>query len=55
MMPATYDKDRHSRSSSDTNLPEADLEKGEARPELEEEEIAEGKVHIAYHLTTIRR
>lgn len=31
-----YDKDRHSRSSSKTDLP--DLEKGESRNEKEEEE-----------------
>jgi hypothetical protein len=35
-MAAMYDKDRHSRSSSKTDLP--DLEKGESRNEKEEEE-----------------
>ncbi|OAK98993.1 MFS general substrate transporter [Phaeosphaeriaceae sp. SRC1lsM3a] len=42
-MSTTYDKDRHSRSSSETHIPEPDLEKGEARPEQEEEDIAESK------------
>jgi hypothetical protein len=41
-MSAIYDKDRHSRSSSKTDIP--DLEKGEARPEKEEEEIIEDNV-----------
>jgi uncharacterized protein YkvS len=36
---------RHSRSSSDTHIP--DLEKGDARPDKEEEEVVEGKVSIS--------
>jgi hypothetical protein len=35
---------QHSRSSSDTHIP--DLEKGDARPDKEEEEIVEEKVRI---------
>jgi hypothetical protein len=35
---------RHSRSSSDTHIP--DLEKGDARPDKEGEEIVEEKVSI---------
>jgi hypothetical protein len=41
-MTTVYDKDRHSRSSSKTNIP--DLEKGEARPEKDGEEIVEDEV-----------
>jgi hypothetical protein len=41
-MTTTYEKDQHSRSSSDTNVP--DLEKGEARPEEQEEKIVQDNV-----------
>jgi hypothetical protein len=36
-MPATYEKEGHSRTSSQTNVP--DLEKGEASLEREEDEV----------------
>lgn len=49
-MSTTYDKDRHSRSSSETHIPEPDLEKGEARPEQEEEDIAESKVCFVHYI-----
>jgi hypothetical protein len=59
-MAAIYDKDRHSRSSSKTDIP--DLEKGESRHEKEEEEedVIADKVRlretrdVAYQLTSCR-
>jgi hypothetical protein len=45
-MSAIYDKDRHSRSSSKTEVP--DLEKGETEPEEEVEDVvAEEKVRFS--------
>jgi hypothetical protein len=43
-MSATRGTEQHSRNSSKTDIP--DLEKGEARPEKEEEEIIEEKVSL---------
>jgi hypothetical protein len=45
---------QHSRSSSDTHIP--DLEKGDARPDKEGEEVAEEKVSITiYCCVTVAR
>jgi hypothetical protein len=43
-MSATHGTDRHSRSSSKTDI--VDLEKGEAGPEKEQEEIIEEEVSL---------
>jgi hypothetical protein len=44
-MSAIYDKDPHSRGSSKTEIP--DLERGEAKPEKEEEVIADEEVRLS--------
>jgi hypothetical protein len=43
-MTTTYEKDRHSRSSSETHIP--DLERGDAKPEREEKDMEQDKVRV---------
>jgi hypothetical protein len=52
-MSAVYGNGAHSRSSSETNIP--DLEKGEVQAEKDEEEHAEDKVTFRELHTTANR